>query len=524
MTDAKAKSPAVKWAKIIIPAIVAIIIGCIPAPEALNLAVEQALPAGATAKAGFINGVLVTTADPTNSPLTGAGLVTGAAAMRFIGIFVAVVLWLVLNAFPTWMVVILGMACTIYFCYGDASVSKVSSSVAFAKVLSGFSGSTLWSIIGVFGFAAVISQSGLLKRLALKVLSWFPDTYIGQVAGILISGFVISPMIPSTTAKTAILTPFAQQVANALGYKKDSKGITGIFCSAYMASQFFGNAFYSGSLIVFIILGFTGSQTFDWVSWFLACCIWLVVMVIGSFIAIVTIYNPKRDGDQAVNFEKGFTKKMYAELPAMSTKEKVSAVFLVIAFLGWAFGSNFGMNAGVWAIMIWAVFVMLGYFDGKDFVSNMSWPMVFFIGGILCLASQITTLGIDDWIAPLMAPAFQPFMSNPYLFILILCVLTYLVRLVIVSQAATTTIFFAGCASVAATFGITPWVIVFTVYMSCLVWHFDFSSSQFMTTFGLTKGEMTTHKATIPMNIAYMVINTIACVASVPLWQMLGLM
>ena len=97
-------------------------------------------------------------------------------------------------------------------------------------------------------------------------------------------------------------------------------------------------------------------------------------------------------------------------------------------------------------------------------------------------------------------------------------------RLVIVSQAATVAIFVAALSGVAAAVGISPWVVAFVCYMSTLIWHFEFSSTQFMTTMGLTNGEMTTHKKTLPMNFAYMAINLIACVASVPVWQMMGLM
>ena len=474
--DAKS-STTMKVVKIVVPAVVGIIIGLLPVPEGLTV-----------------------------------------EAMRFIGIFAAVILWLVVDAMPTFIAVILGMALCV-FC----GVAKYT--VAF----SGMASSTVWTIIGVFGFAAVISESGLLRRVALIVLSKFPENYTGQIGGIMTTGLVISPLIPSTTAKTAILTPFAMDVAKAFGYAKNGKGITGIFCAAYIASQYLGSAFLSGSLLVFLILGFVPSEIaaeFTWMQWFLACVVWLVVLFVLSYLAIVFLYNPKKDAasHDAENIEKGTTKRKLEELGPLSHNEKIAIGFLAVAFLGWTVGSYFDIDAGIWAILLWGIMIVTGYFKPADFVTKIGWPIVFFVGGILSLASMISSLGISAWLAPIVAPYLAPITVNPYVFIAALCILTYIVRLVIVSQAATVAIFTAALGGVATVMGISPWVVAFVCYMSTLVWHFNFSSTQYMTTMGLTKGEMTTHAKTMPMNFAYMAINLIACVASVPLWQAMGLM
>lgn len=476
MSAEKKSSMATTALKVVVPLIVGVAIGLMPVPEGLT-----------------------------------------AEAVKFIGIFAAVILWLIVDAMPTFLAVIVGCALCVL-----CGVAKYG--VAF----SGFASSTVWTVIGVFGFAAVISESGLLKRVALLVLSKFPENYKGQIAGIMTTGLVISPMIPSTTAKTAIITPFAMDVAKAFGYKKNGKGITGIFCAAYIASQYLGSAFLSGSLLVFLILGFCPAEVsaqFTWVQWFLACAVWLVVIFVLSYLAIVFLYNPAKDAaGNAADIEKGTTKKQLSELGPLSSKEKASIAFLVIAFVGWTAGSYVGLDAGIWAIIIWGFMMVMGYFKPADFVTKIGWPIIFFIGGILSLASMISSLGISSWLAPIAAPILAPITANPFVFIVALCVLTYAVRLVIVSQAATVAIFVAALSGVAATVGISPWVVAFVCYMSTLIWHFEFSSTQFMTTMGLTNGEMTTHKKTLPMNFAYMAINLIACVASVPVWQMMGLM
>ena len=111
-----------KVLKIVLPMIVALIIGAIPAPEGLTQ-----------------------------------------PAMIYAGIFVCVVAWLVLRAVPDWAAF---LAClTAYVVFGLAK---------FGDVFSSFADGTIWVLFGAFGISTVIAKTGLVKRLAFWVLRLFP--------------------------------------------------------------------------------------------------------------------------------------------------------------------------------------------------------------------------------------------------------------------------------------------------------------------------------------------------------------
>ena len=78
--------------------------------------------------------------------------------------------------------------------------------------------------------------------------------------------------------------------------------------------------------------------------------------------------------------------------------------------------------------------------------------------------------------------------------------------------------------SVAAACGISEYVTLFVCLCSTAVWHLKFTNNEFIPLLGVQNGEMCEHEDTMPFNYAYMVINMIGCLASVPVWQMLGLM
>lgn len=448
------------------------------------------------------------------------------SAMIYMGIFECVLVWLILDVMPDWAAVVAGMAGFIVFGVGSMST-----------VLSPFSGGTIWLIIGAFGIAAFVTKSGLLKRLAYFVLSLFPENYKGQVGALYTTGVIMSPLIPALVAKGCILAPLANAVSKSLGYLRRSKAATGLFCAAWVSASILGHAFLTGAAPCFIIIGMLPSeqqaQWTDWLTWFFSAAVWFVVIAVLCYFAILKIYDPKKDkgteseGEQtepAAVPEKGFAKKQLAEMGSMSRDEKMSAALLVIAFIGWIFGSNIGLSNAVVTIIIFMLAGATGLLTKSDVGERIPWSTVIFIGGIMSIADLISKLGIDKWLGTIIGPFVAPFASNPYLFVMLIVLLTYLMRVVIISQTATMAIFLAALSGVAVAAGVNLWVLLFVCYMSSNVWYFPFTHNVFVAVYGSTKGEMCEHKDTLPMNWAFMVINLIACLASVPVWQMMGLL
>ncbi|HBT95447.1 MAG TPA: hypothetical protein DEB24_04880 [Coriobacteriia bacterium] len=438
-------------------------------------------------------------------------------AMIYMGIFVCTIIWLVLDVIADYIAVILALSAFVVFNVTDLKT-------AFAP----FADSSVWLVIGAFAISAVIAKCGLLKRVAFSILKLFPENYTGQITALFTTGLIISPMIPSLTAKAAILAPFANAASKALGYAKSSKAAAGMFCATWIAAGILGCAFLSGAVPVFTILGFLSPEAqaeWTWIQWFLAALVWLIVILLGSFAAVLVLYNPKKDkAAEAMAIEKGFAKKQLADLGPMTRDEKLAAVFLTLALLGWIFGKQIGINSAIWALIIMGLMAIFGLMTPKDFTTRISWTTVFFIGGVFSLAAMITKLSINTWLAGILSPVIGPLAANPFIFVAVIVIATYLIRLVIISQTATTAIFFAALGGICIAAGIDPWVMLFTCYMSTLVWHFSFTNTTYVAAIGSTNGEMVEHKDTLPMNFAYMGINLVACLASVPVWQLMGML
>ena len=284
----------------------------------------------------------------------------------------------------------------------------------------------------------------------------------------------------------------------------------------------------TGAAPVLITIGMLPADqqaSWTWTSWFIACAIWFVVVAVLSYIAILFISgaNKVQSKPVASTGEKGFAAKQLEELGPMSKAEKTTVVLLAVAVIGWIFGSKVGLSAAIVSVGIFAIMAVIGLADTKDVTERMPWDTLILIGGILSLASLLTKLGISTWLATVMEPIAAPIVANPYVYVFAVCILTYLVRLVVVSSTATQVIFLAALGGVAAAAGINPFVTLFVCGASANVWHLRFTNNVFIPILRATGHDMCEHEDTLSFDIAFMVINLIACLASVPLWRSLGL-
>ena len=89
----------------------------------------------------------------------------------------------------------------------------------------------MWTVILMMIFATGIAKTGLIDRIAFNTLKFFPATYTGMVVAIMATSTILSPIVPNSYSKCAVLGPFAASVAKANNIEKGSKAAAGLFCA-----------------------------------------------------------------------------------------------------------------------------------------------------------------------------------------------------------------------------------------------------------------------------------------------------
>ena len=192
--------------------------------------------------------------------------------MKALGITVWAVGWWITQIVPEYVTGLL-------MCVFWAATKCVPFQTAFAT----FSTSGWWIMVGAFALGAVAGKTGLLKRISLCVLHLFPASFAGQVWGLIASGTVISPLIPSINAKATLSTPIALSISDELDMERKKAGACGLFGACYVGFVLAGHMFMSGSFTHYVLVGmlppeYRGVTWLDWLLWSLP---WGLVMLVG---------------------------------------------------------------------------------------------------------------------------------------------------------------------------------------------------------------------------------------------------
>lgn len=428
------------------------------------------------------------------------------AAWQYLGCFAFMLVCLISKALPDWAAILATMVLLLTFKIGTV-----------AEITAQFHGTTVWLCLGVFVMSIGINNSGVMKRLALWVLTKFPGTYGGQVTAMLLAGIITTPMIPSSYAKTSIMAPLIGQVCQAVGAEPNTKAARGLWFANFIGTYTLGVAFMSGSAFVALMIGFMGGLTFTWGSWLKCTIVWYIAMIILVYIYCAIICKPK----EKLAGDVSFLKEQYKALGPVSSNEKKGMVIIIVAVILWITQKLHGVDAGFIALAADVAFVACGLMTAPEVNAKGQWTLLLFIGGVLGIAGFMSTTGVSAWLSAILGPIFAPIMSSPYIFVPALCVITFALRYVIVSQTCGLTIMIAIFGPLMEAHGMSMFILVFVYWMMSSAWNTNYMSPPVL---GFVKmAGCMDYPCAQKASYAYTVMTLIAMTVSVPLWQVIGL-
>lgn len=456
------------------------------------------------AGSGVAAGIIVATMAPPDG-MTVQG-------MQGLGIVVWAIIWWIFSVLPEYITALL---MSVFF--------ALFGLVSFREAFATFADTTMWLLMSALGLGVALSQTGLLRRVALSIMRRFPLNFSGQVLGLLGVGLVTAPFIPSTNAKVAMLAPLTRAINDAMGYERKSMPAAGLFGAMFTGVCNMGPVFISASVMGFLVQGFLPPEVrsqFNIPYWLLCALPWGIVMSILNYLAIVWIYKPKTESQ----ITSSYINEQLDRLGPMKGQERFTAVVILITFLLWATEPLHGLAPAAVSLLGLCVIAGSGILTREDFRREIPWDSLIFIGATINLSIVFNILKINDWLVSIFSPFIAHFSGNIYLLILVLALVTYAVRIVIVSQMAYISIFMVFLVPLAVKAGINPWIVGFTIYATVNSWILFYQNPVYLTAYYAAHGDLIEHSHTIPLGLIYMVIAILGLFACVPLWQWLGLL
>ena len=455
---------------------------------------------------GIVLGVVFAFACPADVGLTEQGI-------RCLAILILAVVWWVGSVLPTY-------ATAIVMVVLFAVIGGVESSVA----LSAFTSATWWLLLAAFGLGAGMKGSGLLRRIALAVVSTFPNTFAAQAASLMVAGTIVGPLVPSMAAKVSMLTPLAMGIGDELGYERFSKPMQGLFLAMFCGVRSVAPAVLSASVIGYCLLGLLPSDVqaqFDMVHWLLAALPWFIVATVLTYVSIVLLYRPKGEG--VAKAAQAPARKGEA-LGSMSRHEKQMCAIILVTVALWVTEPLHHIPAHIVALAAFVLVIACGILGKDGLRKDIAWEPLVFVGIAMGLPNVFGAVGIQDWAVQVAGPAFEALAGNPYLFVLGAAAITLVVRFLIVSEMAYLNIVMVFLVPLCASVGCNPWVSGFAMYAVITPWFVLYQSATYLAAFYSVDGQMAHHADLAKYCVVYTLICMLALVVSVPYWQWMGLL
>ncbi|MEK4445096.1 DASS family sodium-coupled anion symporter [Bacillus sp. FSL M8-0052] len=308
-----------------------------------------------------------------------------------LALFLATILGCILNAAP------LGL-----YAFIDLIILTVTHTVSGEVAFSGYSDSTIWLIVAAYCAAVGFTKTGLGLRIAYLFVKLFGKRTLTLGYALVLCELVISPAIPSNTARGAgIIFPIIQQLAKSYG--SDPKlGTSRKIGSFLVILGFHANLLTSAIFLTAISTSPIAVSLADklgvhisWGQWALAGLLPAVVSLVVIPLFIYLVYKPE------------ITKM--PEAPAMAQKElekmgpvKRSEIYMLISFLVmillWIFGNALGVSTTIAAFIGVTMLVFFGVIKWSDIPEQKSaWKLLVWLGPLLMMGAQLNRFGVIKW-------------------------------------------------------------------------------------------------------------------------------
>lgn len=385
---------------------------------------------------------------------------------------------------------------------------------------SAWSGSVIWIVIPIFAIGAALSKTGLLRRIVLKILTWFSGSWSKQIVALFVAGNIINPMVPSQTAKVSIAAPLCSTYNRELGFEDGSKSAAGFFATAWLAFGGNGGFWLTGTTMTFTMTGLLAAQYQDWTfsKWILNAWPLGIMLFIICCGAVILCYKPK----DAKPVSKEFSRQQYEALGPMSKEEKISAGVLILCIIMWILEKSIGVAAAVTAQLGMVLLLGLKIIDRNDFRNKIAWESIVFIAASTSLASVFSQTGISDWVGVTFSGMLSPLFVNPIVMVIATSIIIYLFRFFFVSQTGLMTIFVVACAPFAEAAGINPWCFGFVVLNVVNCFPMKYSNATVLTALAAS-GQMCEFKQVQKMSHVYLLACIIGILCCIPMWKLTGL-
>lgn len=315
-------------------------------------------------------------------------------AWKLFAIFSATIVAIILKPLPMGAVAVIALTLSVLF--GAMSVEDATN---------GFGNDIVWLVVFAFFIAKGFISTGLGSRLAYSIMGCFGKSSLGLGYGIVMADLVLSPCIPSITARAGgVIYPVLKSLADIFtGESHDPRMASYLTLCAYqgtaVTSAMFLTAMAGNPLIVSIAR--THGIYLSWMDWALAA----IVPGLASLLFMpYLLYRLRPPSIRQTPHAKKMARDRLLAMGPMSRQEKIMAGTFTLLLGLWIFGHFFGVKATTAAMIGVCILLLTRILQWKDILQEHSaWDTLIWFATLLTLAYRLNTTGFSGWFSQAVA-------------------------------------------------------------------------------------------------------------------------
>jgi DASS family divalent anion:Na+ symporter len=345
-----------------------------------------------------------------------------------------------------------------------ARCAQIATKVlTFQMAFSAFTSDVIWLIVISFFFAKGFVKTGLGDRVANFFVTVLGKSTLGLSYGLVLSEALISPAMPSTTARAGgvflpIILSLSKQAGSLPGATATRLGaflVQAQLQSCAHSSALFLTAAAQNLLALKLAAEVTGVPLANpWVTWFVAASVPAILSLLATPLAVFKLLPPQlKNTPDAPDAAR-------ARLAAMgppSRDEKIMVGTMALAVTLWVFGDALGVPSVLAAMIGLCMLLVGGVLQWSDCLAERSaWDTLMWFAVLVGMSGQLNALGLVRFVSDAVAASLTAaHLSWP--FVAVLMNLAYFfMHYIFASQTAHVGALLAACLGVMTVAGVPP--------------------------------------------------------------------
>jgi DASS family divalent anion:Na+ symporter len=259
-------------------------------------------------------------------------------------IFVATISAIILNPIPMGASALIA----ILFC-------ALTKTLSLEECLAGFGTETVWLVVFAFFISLGFIKTGLGSRCAYYFISKVGHTTLGLSYSLVLADFLLSPLIPSVTARGGgIIFPIAQSLCKS--FEDENRATIGAKTSGYImqvcfqanviTSAMFVTAMAANPLVVKFASNF--GVEISWMLWAKAAFLPGVLCLLMMPLLLFMLHTPSIKRSETA---PAMARQKLADMGSMKVQEIVMLCTFFLLLILWIFGGKYGISAALTALL-----------------------------------------------------------------------------------------------------------------------------------------------------------------------------